>query len=74
MKHIKNFESFSHITESTLNEGQYKKGDKVEIMYPTMTKPLIGIVSTIINANGEEVLVLKDDKGVWDAKFAKLIK
>jgi uncharacterized protein YdcH (DUF465 family) len=37
-----------------------------------MIKPFKGIVSTTLNAKGEEVLVLKGDKGVWDAKFAKL--
>jgi hypothetical protein len=56
----------------SVNETQFKSGDKVLISHPTMIKPFKGIVSTTLNAKGEEVLVLKGDKGVWDAKFAKL--
>jgi hypothetical protein len=76
MEHIKTFEDFSYITETNngeaINESNFKKGDKVTIMHPTMIKPFDGVVSIVINSNGVEVLVLEDPKGVWDAKFAKL--
>ena len=62
----------SVLESKSVNETQFKSGDKVLISHPTMIKPFKGIVSTTLNAKGEEVLVLKGDKGVWDAKFAKL--
>jgi hypothetical protein len=63
---------FGKAKYESVNETQFKSGDKVLISHPTMIKPFKGIVSTTLNAKGEEVLVLKGDKGVWDAKFAKL--
>jgi hypothetical protein len=60
------------LESKSVNETQFKSGDKVLISHPTMIKSFKGIVSTTLNAKGEEVLVLKGDKGVWDAKFAKL--
>jgi hypothetical protein len=55
-----------------VKESQFKSGDKVIISHPVMIKPIKGVVSTVLNARGEEVLVLKGNHGVWDAKFAKL--
>jgi hypothetical protein len=60
------------LESKSVNETKFKSGDKVLISHPTMIKPFKGIVSTTLNAKGEEVLVLKGDKGIWDAKFAKL--
>jgi hypothetical protein len=60
------------LLEGNVNETKFKSGDKVLISHPTLIKPFKGVVSTTLNAKGEEVLVLKGDKGVWDAKFAKL--
>ena len=60
------------LLEGVVAEGKFKSGDKVSISHPTMTKPVKGVVSMVVNASGNEVLVLKGDGGVWDAKFATL--
>jgi hypothetical protein len=60
------------LLEGTVNETQFKIGDKIIISHPIITKPIKGIVSSLITAKGEQVLILKGGQGVWDAKFAKL--
>jgi hypothetical protein len=60
------------LESKSVNETKFKSGDKVIISHPTLIKPFKAIVSTTLNAKGEEVLVLKGNQGVWDAKFAKL--
>lgn len=60
------------LLEGVVTEGKFKSGDSVLISHPTMTKPVKGVVSMVVNASGNEVLVLKGDGGVWDSKFAKL--
>lgn len=63
---------FNPFKNESINESKFKSGDKVSISHPTMTKPVKGVVSMVVNASGNEVLVLKGDGGVWDAKFATL--
>jgi hypothetical protein len=57
---------------NSVNESEFKIGDKIIISHPIITKPIKGIVSSVITAKGEQVLILKGGHGVWDAKFAKL--
>jgi len=45
------------------------KGDKVVVNYPTLIKPLKGIVAQILKSTNGNVYVLKGDNGVWDEKY-----
>jgi len=45
------------------------KGDKVVVNYPTLIKPLKGIVAQILKSTNGNVYVLKGGNGVWDEKY-----
>jgi hypothetical protein len=57
---------------TAINEAKFKKGDKVTVDYPTLTKPLIGVVSNVLKGPNGDIVVLKGNNGVWDAKHVKL--
>jgi hypothetical protein len=57
---------------TAINESKFKKGDKVTVDYPTLTKPLIGVVSNVLKGPNGDIVVLKGNNGVWDAKHVKL--
>ena len=65
--------------EGKLNESDklLKKGDKVKVTHPTLSKPIVGVVSLVLDKdpNGKVVYGVKSgssDKGIWDAKYVSL--
>lgn len=55
-----------------VTESKFKSGDKVTVKYPTLTKPLNGVVSTVLKGPDGDIVVLKGKNGVWDAKHVTL--
>jgi hypothetical protein len=49
-----------------------KVGSKVIVNYPTLTKPVTGVVGQILQSSVGPVYVLKGGKGVWDASYVSL--
>jgi hypothetical protein len=76
MNHVSNEKDLKsnmdfYIVES-VNETKFKSGDKVIISHPTLIKPFKAVVAMTMDVKGEELVSLKNNRGVWDAKFAKL--
>lgn len=57
----------------SINEN-IKVGSKVIVNYPTLTKPVTGVVGQILQSSAGPVYVLKGGKGVWDASYVSLIE
>jgi hypothetical protein len=65
-------EGFIKATKKSVTESKFKSGDKVTVKYPTLTKPLNGVVSTVLKGPDGDIVVLKGNNGVWDVKHVTL--
>jgi hypothetical protein len=55
-----------------IKESKFKSGDNVTVKYPTLVKPIKGIVSNILKGPDGDIVVLKGNNGVWDEKYVSL--
>jgi hypothetical protein len=56
----------------TINENEIKVGSKVIVNYPTLKKPIMGIVKMILKGPDGPLYILKNGEGVWDEKWVQL--
>jgi hypothetical protein len=56
----------------TINENEIKVGSKVIVNYPTLKKPIMGIVKMVLKGPDGPLYILKNGEGVWDEKWVQL--
>lgn len=56
----------------TINENEIKVGSKVVVNYPTLKKPIMGVVKMVLKGPDGPLYVLKNEGGVWDEKWVEL--